>query len=248
MNDIGLIGLGVMGRNLALNIEDKGYSVSVYNRRAIRTQEFMETEGKNRNISGFYDLEAFVNSLSRPRKIILMIKPGKPVDDMIESLLAYLDKGDLIMDGGNTYFPETARRIEELKGKDILYLGIGVSGGELGALEGPSIMPGGRKEAYELVEDLLLKIAAKTEDGPCCSYMGRGAAGHFIKMLHNGIEYGMMQSIAEAYDIMRKALKLSANEISKVFEEWNDGELNSYLIEISYKILTLEDEKTKRPL
>ena len=248
MNDIGLIGLGVMGRNLALNIEDKGYSVSVYNRRAIRTQEFMETEGKNRNISGFYDLEAFVNSLSRPRKIILMIKPGKAVDDMIESLLAYLDKGDLIMDGGNTYFPETARRIEELKGKDILYLGIGVSGGELGALEGPSIMPGGRKEAYELVEDLLLKIAAKTEDGPCCSYMGRGAAGHFIKMLHNGIEYGMMQSIAEAYDIMRKALKLSANEISKVFEEWNDGELNSYLMEISYKILTLEDEKTKRPL
>lgn len=177
-----------------------------------------------------------------------MIKPGKAVDDMIQSLVPHLNKGDLIMDGGNTYFPDTTRRMEELEKKGILYLGIGVSGGELGALQGPSIMPGGTKLAYELVEDLLLKIAAKTADGPCCTYIGNGGAGHFIKMLHNGIEYGLMQGISEAYDIMRRVLKLSADEISEVFEDWNKGDLNSYLMEISYKIFKLQDEKTKRPL
>lgn len=177
-----------------------------------------------------------------------MIKPGKAVDDMIQSLVPHLNKGDLIMDGGNTYFPDTTRRMEELEKKGILYLGIGVSGGELGALQGPSIMPGGTKLAYELVEDLLLKTAAKTADGPCCTYIGNGGAGHFIKMLHNGIEYGLMQGISEAYDIMRRVLKLSADEISEVFEDWNKGDLNSYLMEISYKIFKLQDEKTKRPL
>lgn len=177
-----------------------------------------------------------------------MIKPGKAVDDMIQSLVPHLNKGDIIMDGGNTYFPDTTRRMEELEKKGILYLGIGVSGGELGALQGPSIMPGGTKLAYELVEDLLLKIAAKTADGPCCTYIGNGGAGHFIKMLHNGIEYGLMQGISEAYDIMRRVLKLSADEISEVFEDWNKGDLNSYLMEISYKIFKLQDEKTKRPL
>lgn len=177
-----------------------------------------------------------------------MIKPGKAVDDMIQSLVPHLNKGDLIMDGGNTYFPDTTRRMEELEKKGILYLGIGVSGGELGALQGPSIMPGGTKLAYELVEDLLLKIATKTADGPCCTYIGNGGAGHFIKMLHNGIEYGLMQGISEAYDIMRRVLKLSADEISEVFEDWNKGDLNSYLMEISYKIFKLQDEKTKRPL
>ncbi len=177
-----------------------------------------------------------------------MIKPGKAVDDMIQSLVPHLNMWDLIMDGGNTYFPDTTRRMEELEKKGILYLGIGVSGGELGALQGPSIMPGGTKLAYELVEDLLLKIAAKTADGPCCTYIGNGGAGHFIKMLHNGIEYGLMQGISEAYDIMRRVLKLSADEISEVFEDWNKGDLNSYLMEISYKIFKLQDEKTKRPL
>ena len=158
MNDIGLIGLGVMGKNLALNMEDKGYRVSVYNHRPVRTKEFMEKEGKNRKIDDFYDIESFVKSLSKPRKIFLMIKPGEAVDEIIESLLPYLDKGDLIMDGGNSYYPDTTRRMEELKEKGILYLGIGVSGGEQGALLGPSIMPGGSKAAYELVEELLLKL------------------------------------------------------------------------------------------
>lgn len=248
MNDIGLIGLGVMGKNLALNMEDKGYRVSVYNHRPVRTKEFMEKEGKNRKIDDFYDIESFVKSLSKPRKIFLMIKPGEAVDEIIESLLPYLDKGDLIMDGGNSYYPDTTRRMEELKEKGILYLGIGVSGGEQGALLGPSIMPGGSKAAYELVEELLLKIAAKTEEGPCCTYVGNGAAGHFVKMLHNGIEYGMMQCISEAYDIVRKVLKLSSDEISDIFKKWNNGKLNSYLMEISYKILEVKDEKTHKPL
>lgn len=248
MNDIGLIGLGVMGRNLALNIEDKGYSVSVFNHTPQRTKDFMASHGKDHNFCDFYDIGDFAKSLKKPRKIMLMTKPGKPVDSMIHSLLPYLEKGDLIIDGGNTHFPDTRRRIEELKEKGILFLGMGVSGGELGALEGPSIMPGGSKEAYGLVEDILMKIAAKTEDGPCCSYIGDGAAGHFIKTLHNGIEYGMMQAIAEAYDIMRKALKLSTDEIGQVFEKWNDGDLNSYLMEITYKIFKFKDEETKRPL
>lgn len=248
MNDFGLIGLGVMGCSLALNIEDKGYNVSVYNYTPQRTKDFMANGGKDRNFTDFYDMGEFAKSLKKPRKIMLMTKPGKPVDNMIQGLLPYLDKGDLIIDGGNTHFPDTARRIEELKEKGILFLGVGVSGGEEGALNGPSIMPGGAKEAYDLVEDLLMKISAKTEDGHCCSYMGEGAAGHFIKMLHNGIEYGMMQSIAEAYDIMRKALKLSTDEMADVFEKWNGGELNSYLMEITYKILRHEDEETKEPL
>lgn len=248
MNDIGLIGLGVMGRNLALNIEDKGYSVSVYNHTPKRTKDFINNEGKGHNFSDFYDIEAFANSLKKPRKIMLMIKPGEPVDSTIEKLLPCLDKGDLVMDCGNTYFPDTTRRIEELKGKGISYLGIGVSGGESGALYGPSIMPGGSMEAYGLVEDLLMKIAAKTEDGYCCSYVGDGAAGHFVKMIHNGIEYGMMQAISEVYDIMRKVLKLSPEEIADQFEIWNEGELNSYLMEISYKIMKFQDDETKKPM
>lgn len=247
MNDIGLIGLGVMGKSLALNIEDKAFDISVYNYIPEETRAFMENEAKGKNISDFYDLESFVNSLKKPRKIFLMITAGNPVDQMIEKLTPLLQRGDLIMDGGNTYFHDTARRIKELKEKEILYLGIGVSGGEAGALKGPSIMPGGSMEAYALVKDIMLKIAAQTEAGPCCTYVGNGAAGHFVKMLHNGIEYAMMQAISEVYDILRNVLKLSSEEIGRIFEKWNKGELNSYLMEISYKIMRHQDNETGKP-
>lgn len=248
LNEVGLIGLGVMGANLALNIGDNGYTVSVYNHKPGRTEDFMKNQENGKIFSGFYDIESFVNSLEKPRKIILMTIPGKAVDNMIHNLLPYLDEGDLIMDGGNTHFPDTTRRMNQLKDSKILYLGIGVSGGELGARHGPSIMVGGSREAYDLVEDMLTKISAKTEDGHCCSYMGDEGAGHFIKMIHNGIEYGMMQAIAEVYDIMRNVLKLSIEEIADIFETWNNGELNSYLMEISSHILRKKDESTGRPL
>ena len=248
MNDIGLIGLGVMGKSLVLNVEDKGYSISAYNYTPNETKDLMENEGKGKNISAFYDIESFIKSIRKPRRIFLMITAGKPVDSMIEKLVPLLDKGDLIMDGGNSYFHDTTRRNNELKEKGIGYLGIGVSGGESGALNGPSLMPGGSREAYDLVKDILLKIAAKTEAGPCCTYIGNGSAGHFVKMIHNGIEYGMMQAISEVYDIMRKSLSLSAEEIGDIFETWNSGELNSFLMEISYKVMRCKDEKTARPL
>lgn len=247
MKDIALVGLGVMGKSLALNMESKGYNISVYNYTPKETRDFMENEAKGKNITPFYDIEGLAKSLKRPKKIFLMITAGNPVDSMIEKLTPFLDKGDLIMDGGNTYFHDTERRIEELKGKGILYLGVGVSGGEAGALNGPSLMPGGSKEAYDLVKDILLKIAAQTEAGPCCTYVGNGAAGHFVKMLHNGIEYGMMQALAEAYHILRDVLKLSSEGIGEVFENWNKGELNSFLTEIAYKIMKHKDEETGKP-
>ncbi|MGB9768661.1 MAG: NADP-dependent phosphogluconate dehydrogenase [Dictyoglomus sp.] len=247
-NYIGLIGLAVMGQNLALNIARKGFSVSVYNRTPERTKEFIEKRVKEEKIDPYYDLKSFVESLEKPRKIILMVKAGQPVDEMIQELLPYLEPGDLIIDGGNSYFRDTSRRIRELKDKGILYLGMGVSGGEYGALHGPSLMPGGTKEAYKLVEEMLLKIAAKTEDGPCCTYVGDDSAGHFVKMVHNGIEYAIMELIAEIYDIMRKVLNMPSEEIGKVFESWNNGELNSFLMEISYKIMRVKDEETGKPL
>lgn len=247
-NYVGLIGLAVMGQNLALNIARKGYSVSVYNRTPDRTKEFVEKRVKEEKIYPYYDLKSFVESLEKPRKIILMVKAGQPVDDMINELLPYLEPGDLIIDGGNSYFKDTSRRIRELKEKEILYLGMGVSGGEYGALHGPSLMPGGTKEAYKLVEEMLLKIAAKTEDGPCCTYVGDDSAGHFVKMVHNGIEYAIMQLIAEVYDVMRKVLNMTSEEIGDVFQTWNSGELNSFLMEISYKIMRRKDEETGKPL
>lgn len=247
-NYVGLIGLAVMGQNLALNIARKGYSVSVYNRTPDRTKEFVEKRVKEEKIYPYYDLKSFVESLEKPRKIILMVKAGQPVDDMINELLPYLEPGDLIIDGGNSYFKDTSRRIRELKEKGILYLGMGVSGGEYGALHGPSLMPGGTKEAYKLVEEMLLKIAAKTEDGPCCTYVGDDSAGHFVKMVHNGIEYAIMQLIAEVYDVMRKVLNMTSEEIGNVFQTWNSGELNSFLMEISYKIMRKKDEETGKPL
>lgn len=248
MNEIGLIGLAVMGQNLALNIARKGYSVSVFNRTPEKTQEFMQNKVKDEQIKPYYDTKSFVASLKRPRKIILMVKAGKPVDDVIEELIPYLDKGDLIIDGGNSYFKDTSRRIKELEEKGILYLGMGVSGGEAGALHGPSLMPGGTYEAYEMVKDVLLKIAAQTESGPCCTYVGNDSAGHFVKMVHNGIEYAIMQAIAEVYEVMRKILRLSPEEIGEIFEKWNNGELNSFLMEISYKIMKYKDKETGKYL
>ena len=244
MKDVGVIGLGVMGKNLSLNIANKGFSVSVFNNTAKRTENLMKHEVEDQDISDFYEIEAFVHSLIRPRKIILMIKAGEPVDSVIESLLPYLDEGDLIIDGGNTYYHDTTRRMEDLKKKGILYLGLGISGGESGALNGPSLMPGGSEEAYDLVKDILLEIAATSDSGPCCTYVGNGSAGHFTKMMHNGIEYGMMQLMAETFHILRKVLKLTYGEIGDIFETWNNGELNSYLMEIAYRIMRHKDEET----
>lgn len=245
---VGLIGLAVMGQNLALNIARKGYKVSVYNRTTQKTEEFVKNRVKNEEIEPHYDIESFVKSLERPRKIILMVKAGKPVDDTISQLLPHLEPGDLIIDGGNSHYMDTERRFKELSEKGILFLGMGVSGGEYGALHGPSLMPGGSREAYNLVEEILLKIAAKTEDGPCCTYVGERSAGHFVKMVHNGIEYAIMQAIAEVYHIMRSVLNLSLEEMSSIFEEWNRGELSSFLVEITYKILRKKDEETGKPI
>jgi 6-phosphogluconate dehydrogenase len=247
MKDIGLLGLGVMGRNLALNMAKHNFTVSAFNWTPEETKQFVEQNQEQKNISPYFDIKSFVESLSKPRKIFLMIKSGEPVDNMIKELLPYLDKGDLIIDGGNSYYKDTTRRIKELEEKGIYYLGVGVSGGEFGALNGPSLMPGGPKEGYELVKDILLSIAAQTESGPCCTHVGNDSAGHFVKMLHNGIEYGMMQGMSEVYDILRKVLKLSPDEIGEVFESWNQGELNSFLVEISYKLMRHKDKDTGVP-
>lgn len=247
-NFIGLIGLGVMGQNLALNIARKGYSVSVYNRTASRTEAFVRERVNNEPITPAYDLQTFVQSLQRPRRIILMVQAGSAVDAMIESLTPLLERGDLIIDMGNSHYADTERRLETLATRGLLFLGTGVSGGERGALEGPSIMPGGTPEAYALVEEVLTRIAAQTEDGACCTYLGRGGAGHFVKMVHNGIEYAIMQAIAEAYDVLRSAARLSTTQIADLFEKWNGGALNSFLMEISFKALRRVDEETGNPL
>jgi 6-phosphogluconate dehydrogenase len=244
---IGVIGLAVMGKNLALNIESRGYSVAVYNRSREKTDEFLkEAEGKN--IVGTYSIEEFVNALEKPRKILLMVKAGAPTDATIEQLKPYLEKGDILIDGGNTYFKDTQRRNKELAELGIHFIGTGVSGGEEGALKGPSIMPGGQKEAHELVRPIFEAIAAKVDGEPCTTYIGPDGAGHYVKMVHNGIEYGDMQLIAEAYFLLKHVLGLSAQELHEVFAEWNKGELNSYLIEITADIFTKIDEETGKPL
>jgi 6-phosphogluconate dehydrogenase len=245
---IGVIGLAVMGKNLALNIESRGYSVAVYNRSSDKTEEFLKTEAKGKNFVGVHSIEEFVNSLERPRKILLMVKAGAPTDATIDSLKPYLEKGDILIDGGNTFFQDTIRRNKELEATGIHFIGTGVSGGEEGALKGPSIMPGGQKEAYELVRPILEAISAKVEGDPCCTYIGPNGAGHYVKMVHNGIEYGDMQLISEAYFIMKHVLGLNAQELHEVFAEWNKGELDSYLIEITADIFTKIDEETGKPL
>ncbi|KAF0994615.1 NADP-dependent phosphogluconate dehydrogenase [Geobacillus sp. TFV-3] len=244
---IGVIGLAVMGKNLALNIESKGYSVAVYNRSREKTDEFLQ-EAKGKNIVGTYSIEEFVNALEKPRKILLMVKAGAPTDATIEQLKPHLEKGDILIDGGNTYFKDTQRRNKELAELGIHFIGTGVSGGEEGALKGPSIMPGGQKEAHELVRPIFEAIAAKVDGEPCTTYIGPDGAGHYVKMVHNGIEYGDMQLIAEAYFLLKHVLGMDANELHEVFADWNKGELNSYLIEITADIFTKIDEETGKPL
>ncbi|MBE5965369.1 MAG: decarboxylating NADP(+)-dependent phosphogluconate dehydrogenase [Lachnospiraceae bacterium] len=244
---IGVIGLAVMGKNLALNIGSRGYSVSVYNRSRPSIDQFVE-EAKGKKIVGTYTLEEFVYSLETPRKIIIMIRAGQPVDDTIESLKQYIEKGDLLIDCGNSFYKDTIRRNRELAKEGYLFIGSGVSGGEEGALKGPSIMPGGPKEAYDLIEPVFTAISAKVDGDPCCTYIGMDGAGHYVKMVHNGIEYGDMQLISEAYSLLKDALGLSNEELYEVFSEWNKGELDSYLIEITRDIFRKKDEVTSRPM
>ncbi|HQK66857.1 MAG: decarboxylating NADP(+)-dependent phosphogluconate dehydrogenase [Bacteroidales bacterium] len=242
LSDIGLIGLAVMGENLVLNMESKGFRVTVFNRTVQKVDDFINGRAKGKNITGAHSIEEFVASLSRPRKIMIMVKAGNAVDDMINTLIPHLEPGDIIIDGGNTHFPDTNRRTAYVESKGLLYIGTGVSGGEEGALLGPSIMPGGSKAAWPAVRPVFQAIAAKVEDGsPCCDWVGENGAGHFVKMVHNGIEYGDMQLICEAYQVMRDLLKMTADEMHLVFKEWNEGDLNSYLIEITRDILAFRD-------
>jgi len=245
--DIGIIGLAVMGQNLVLNMESNGYRVAVYNRTTATTKSFIEERACGKKIEPAYSIEELVGLLKRPRKVMLMVKAGLPVDKVIESLVPYLEEGDIIIDGGNSHFKDTDRRYEELTQKGIRYLGTGISGGEYGALHGPSIMPGGEEEAYNKVAGILEAVAARTEDGPCVTYLGPGSAGHYVKMVHNGIEYGVMQLIAEIYDFMRRITGLEAAQMSAIFKEWNK-EHQSYLLEITYEILERVDEETGKPL
>jgi 6-phosphogluconate dehydrogenase len=242
--DIALIGLAVMGQNLILNMADHGYTVVAFNRTVSKVDEFLNEAAKgHEKVVGAHSIEEMVKLLKRPRKIMLMVKAGKAVDDFIESLLPYLEPGDLLIDGGNSHFPDTIRRTKYLEGKGMLYVGTGVSGGEEGARHGPSMMPGGSPAAWPLVKEIFQAICAKTPSGePCCDWMGEDGAGHFVKMTHNGIEYGDMQLICEAYQLMKEGLGMSNEEMNTVFTEWNKGELDSYLIEITRDILGYKDD------
>ena len=245
---IGVVGMAVMGRNLALNIESRGYSVSIFNRSSSKTDEVIALH-PDKKLVPTYTVEEFVNSLEKPRRILLMVKAGEATDKTIQSLLPHLDKGDILIDGGNTFFQDTIRRNEMLANSGINFIGTGVSGGEEGALNGPAIMPGGQKDAYDLVAPILEEIAAKADDGaPCVTYVGPNGAGHYVKMVHNGIEYGDMQLIAESYDILRRVGGLTVEETAEVFKSWNTGELDSYLIEITADILTKKDPETGKPM
>ncbi len=240
--DIGLVGLAVMGENLVLNMESKGFTVAVYNRTTEKVDSFINGRGKGKNFIGAHSIEELVKNLKSPRKVMLMVKAGKPVDDFIEQLLPHLSAGDIIIDGGNSHFPDTDRRTKYIESKGLLYIGTGVSGGEEGALLGPSIMPGGSPKAWESVKPIFQAIAAKVDNGAvCCDWVGDGGAGHFVKMVHNGIEYGDMQLICEAYQMMKDILGMSASEMHEVFKEWNKGDLDSYLIEITRDILAFKD-------
>ncbi len=245
----GVIGLAVMGENLALNVESRGFPIAVYNRTAAKTEKFMAERAEGKDIKAAYSLEEFVQTLERPRNILVMVKAGKPVDAVIDQLRPLLDKGDTIIDGGNSLYEDTERRTKDLESTGLGFVGMGVSGGEEGALNGPSLMPGGTEAGYRDLEPILTKIAAQVDDGPCVTFIGPGGAGHYVKMVHNGIEYGDMQLIAEAYDLMRSTLNLSADELKEVFSQWNHtDELNSFLIEITADIFSNTDPKTNEPL
>lgn len=238
----GVIGLAVMGENIALNIERNGFPIAVYNRTGAKTEAFMAGRGAGKNIVAAYSLPDFVKALDRPRRILIMVKAGAGTDAVIDQIAPLLEEGDILIDGGNSYYKDTERRIDKLAGTGIRYFGMGISGGEEGALRGPSIMPGGDPEAYKDLEPILQKISAQTDTGPCVAHMGSRSAGHFVKMCHNGIEYGDMQLISETYDIMRNGLGLSAEELEETFKEWNQGELQSYLIEITTSIVNFPDD------
>ena len=240
--DIGLIGLAVMGENLVMNMESKGFTVAVFNRTTSKVQNFVEGRAAGKNIIGCYSIEELAANLKKPRKVMMMVKAGAAVDSMIEQLLNVLEPGDIIIDGGNSHFPDTARRTEYVESKGLLYIGTGVSGGEEGALKGPSLMPGGSPAAWEYVKPIFQSICAHVNGDPCCDWVGEGGAGHFVKMVHNGIEYGDMQLICEAYQIMRDYLGMTPDEMHEVFKKWNEGVLNSYLIEITTEILAKKDE------
>jgi len=241
--NIGLIGLAVMGENLVLNMESKGFSVAVFNRTTQKVDDFMNARAKGKNIKGCYSIEELVANLESPRKVMMLVKAGKPVDAFIDLITPHLEEGDIIIDGGNSYFPDTIRRTKYVEDKGLLYIGTGVSGGEEGALLGPSIMPGGSTKAWPLVKNIFQAISAKVKNNvPCCEWVGNDGAGHFVKMVHNGIEYGDMQMITEAYAIMKNVLGMTNNEMADTFEEWNNGELDSYLIEITKDILRFTDD------
>lgn len=245
----GVIGLAVMGENLALNVESRGFPVAVYNRTSSKTEEFMAKRASDKNVTAAYSLEEFVKTLARPRKILVMVKAGKPVDLVIEQLKPLLEPGDMIIDGGNSLYQDTERRTKDLEATGLGFVGMGVSGGEEGALNGPSLMPGGTDTAYKELEPILTKIAAQVDDGPCVTYIGPGGAGHYVKMVHNGIEYGDMQLIAEAYDLLKHGLGLDHKQLHQVFAEWNTtDELNSFLIEITADIFKYIDPDTNQPL
>jgi 6-phosphogluconate dehydrogenase len=244
---IGVIGLAVMGKNLALNIESRGFTVSVYNRTRTRTEDLL-AEQPDKKLVGTYSLKEFVQSLEVPRKILIMVQAGQGTDETIDQLVPLLDKGDILIDGGNSFFQDTVRRNKMLDEQGIRFIGTGVSGGEEGALKGPSIMPGGQESAYRLVEPILTAISAKVGGDPCCTYIGPDGAGHYVKMVHNGIEYGDMQLICEAYHLLKDVLGISAKEFHDIFTEWNQGELNSYLIEITADIFAKNDPETGKPM
>src|SRR5579863_7806598 len=241
--DIGLIGLAVMGQNLVLNMNDHGYKVAVFNRTVSKVDDFISNEAKGTQVVGAHSIPELVESLKKPRRVMLMVKAGDTVDHMIDSLTPHLDKGDIIIDGGNSHYPDTNRRTRDLAAKGILFIGTGVSGGEEGARHGPSIMPGGNPAAWPHVKEIFQAIAAKVEDGtPCCDWVGENGAGHYVKMVHNGIEYGDMQLICEAYQLLKDGLGLNAQELHEVFADWNKGELDSYLIDITSQIFTKLDD------
>jgi 6-phosphogluconate dehydrogenase len=249
LQSFGVIGLAVMGENIALNVERNGFPIAVYNRSREKTDAFMSNRAGGRNVKAAFTLEEFVASLERPRKILVMVQAGKPVDAVIQQLKPLLQEGDIIIDGGNSWFEDTERRTQELEPTGLRYIGMGVSGGEEGALNGPSLMPGGTKSSYEYLSPIFNRIAAQVDDGPCVTYIGPGGSGHYVKMVHNGIEYGDMQLIAEAYDLLKNVGGLDATQLHEVFTEWNQtDELNSFLIEITANIFPYIDPGTKQPL
>src|SRR3954466_11832837 len=247
--DIALIGLAVMGQNLILNMNDHGYTVVAYNRTVSKVDEFLAKEAKGTKVIGAHSIEEMVKLLKRPRRVMMLVKAGKPVDEFIDLLIPHLEPGDIIIDGGNSLFQDTIRRTKFVESKGLLYIGTGVSGGEEGARRGPSIMPGGSPAAWPHVKEIFQSVAAKVEDGtPCCDWVGENGAGHYVKMVHNGIEYGDMQLICEAYAILKDVLGLTGNDLAEIFDEWNKGDLDSYLIEITSKIFRKIDPETGKPL